>query len=92
MSKRNPRLFQPGVNNESLKLTLRLLAALLAGFLLTAALLATLSWLLPALLAGLLLTATALLATLTALLTTLALLAWLIVRVHNCSMSSPPSH
>ena len=62
---------------------MRLLAALLAGFLLSAALLATLSWLLPALLAGLLLTATALL-------TTLALLAWLIVRVHNCSMSCPP--
>jgi hypothetical protein len=66
-----------------------LLAALLAGFLLTAALLATLSWLLP-LLAGLL-SATALLATLAALLTTLTLLAWLIVRVHNCSMSCPPS-
>jgi hypothetical protein len=69
---------------------LSLLAALLAGLLLTATALLTaaLPWLLPRL-PGFL-SATALLTTLTALLTTLVLLAWFIVRVHNCSMSCLP--
>jgi hypothetical protein len=67
-----------------------LLTALLAGLLLTATALLTAA--LPGLLPRLpgLLSATALLTTLTALLTTLVLLAWFIVRVHNCSMSCLP--